>query len=118
MSPTILLEKDEVRVVVGSPGGSTIITSVFQALVNLIDFKMTPQQAVDATRVHHQLFPVNEIITNPVLDASAQTRLQDKGYSLREDYLGDIQLVVQQKGQFTGASDSRGRGESRVFEID
>jgi len=118
MSPTILLEKDEVRVVVGSPGGSTIITSVFQALVNLIDFKMTPQQAVDATRVHHQLFPVNEIITNPELDASAQTRLQDKGYSLREDYLGDIQLVVQQEGKFIGASDSRGRGESRVFEIE
>jgi len=117
MSPTMLLKDGQIVAVVGSPGGSTIITSVFQTLVNLIDFKMTAQQAVDATRVHHQLLPKNLIVFNPDLANKTKQQLQDKGYQLTKNYLGDVQLVTRLKGKLTAASDSRGRGESRVFEI-
>ena len=57
MSPTILLEDGEVRMVVGTPGGSTIFTSVFQTIINVIDYGLTPLESVGATRFHHQLLP-------------------------------------------------------------
>ncbi|MDZ7643087.1 MAG: gamma-glutamyltransferase [Woeseiaceae bacterium] len=50
MSPTLLLEDGAVKMVVGTPGGTTIFTSVFQAIVNVVDFGMTPAEAVGATR--------------------------------------------------------------------
>ncbi|TQV88153.1 gamma-glutamyltransferase [Aliikangiella coralliicola] len=118
MSPTILLEGERVKVVVGSPGGSTIITSVFQTLVNLIDFKMSPQNSVDVSRVHHQLLPENVIYFNPELPTKTTQKLQDMGYQLEENYLGDVQLVVRQKNGLSAAADARGRGESRVINWD
>ncbi len=117
MSPTLLLENNKVRAVVGSPGGSTIITSVFQTLVNLIDFKMSPQESVNANRVHHQLLPENLIIYNPRLSDKTERRLKDKGYTLKSGYLGDVQLVSSHNGTLAAASDNRGRGEARVITI-
>ena len=55
MTPTILLKDGDVAMVVGTPGGSTIFTSVFQTIVNVIDFGMSPVEATDAARFHHQL---------------------------------------------------------------
>ena len=56
-SPTILLEGDEVIMVVGTPGGSTIFTSVFQTVINIIDFGMTPLEAVGATAFTISFYP-------------------------------------------------------------
>ena len=64
MSPTILLKDGAVDTVVGTPGGSTIFTSVFQTIVNIVDFDKTPLEAVSATRFHHQLLPANVVIYN------------------------------------------------------
>ena len=115
MSPTILLKGNKVHAVVGTPGGSTIITSVFQTLVNLIDFDFSPQDAVDATRFHHQLLPKDVIFVNPSIDQGLRQQLEDRGYTIEPVYLGDVQLVVKSAQKLQAAADSRGRGESRVF---
>jgi gamma-glutamyltranspeptidase/glutathione hydrolase len=65
MSPTILLRDNTVQMVIGTPGGSTIFTSVFQAIINIEDFSMTPEQALDAGRFHHQLLPADLITYSP-----------------------------------------------------
>ncbi|MFP4549077.1 MAG: gamma-glutamyltransferase, partial [Fidelibacterota bacterium] len=57
MTPTIVTKNDSLKYILGTPGGSTIITTVTQAIVNLVDFKMDIRQAVHAPRFHHQWFP-------------------------------------------------------------
>ncbi len=116
MSPTIVLKDGAVEMVVGTPGGSTIITSVFQTIVNVVEEGMTAQQAVNATRVHHQLLPKDLITYNPELPEETKEALQLMGYQLKKNnYMGDVQLIVQQRGQVSAASDVRGRGVSEVF---
>lgn len=118
MSPTIVLKDHEVELVVGTPGGSTIITSVFQTIVNVIEEGMPAQQAVDAPRVHHQLFPENQIAYNPTLPEPVQQALQNMGYRLKHNpYMGDVQLIVHSEQGLSAASDRRGRGVSEVFEV-
>jgi len=80
MSPTILLKDGKVQIVVGTPGGSTIFTSVFQTIVNLVDYAKTPLEAVAATRFHHQLLPPNVVIYNPgvLLDDAAPAEPDDE----------------------------------------
>jgi len=119
MSPTIVLKDGEVEMVVGTPGGSTIITSVFQTIVNVIEEGMSAQQAVDATRVHHQLLPKDQVSYNPELPEDVKEALQLMGYQLKKNnYMGDVQLIVQQKDQLSSASDKRGRGVSAVFQVE
>ncbi len=119
MSPTIVLKEGQVEMVVGTPGGSTIITSVFQAIVNVAEEGMSAQQAVDAPRVHHQLLPVNQIAYNPELSESTKAALELMGYNLKQNsYMGDVQLIAYINGRWQAASDKRGQGVSEVFEID
>lgn len=118
MSPTIVLKGGEVEMVVGTPGGSTIITSVFQTIVNVVDEGMDAQQAVDAPRVHHQLLPKDQIAYNPELPEAVKEELQALGYTLkRNNYMGDVQLILRQDGELSAAADNRGRGLAKVFEI-
>ncbi|NPA71537.1 MAG: gamma-glutamyltransferase [Gammaproteobacteria bacterium] len=118
MSPTLVLKDGEIEMVVGTPGGSTIITSVFQALVNVVEEGMTAQQAVDAPRVHHQLLPKNLIAYNPELSDAVKDELSLMGYQLKKNnYMGDVQLILKQAGQVSAASDVRGRGISEVFTV-
>ncbi len=118
MSPTIVLKDAQVEMVVGTPGGSTIITSVFQTIVNVVEEGMNAQQAVDAPRVHHQLLPKDQIAYNPELPAETKQALQLMGYQLKKNnYMGDVQLILQQGDTLEAASDRRGRGVSEVFQI-
>lgn len=115
MSPTILLEDGQPRMVLGTEGGSTIITSVYQVIVNVLDFGMTPAQAVGATRVHHQLLPPELLTYSPSrpLPAAAVAALATRGYRVEPHgwEFGDVQLLVRDGRGWTGASDPRGRGE-------
>jgi gamma-glutamyltranspeptidase/glutathione hydrolase len=118
MTPTIVLDGDGgVELVAGSPGGSTIITSVFQTIVNVYDFGMTPQQAVNADRFHHQLLPPTQITFDPALPAATLQALQQRGYEVVPHAwpLGDVQLIVRRGAAWEAASDKRGRGVSRVI---
>ena len=123
MSPTLLLDEDgEVAMVIGTPGGSTIFTSVFQVMVNIIDFGMAPEDAVAATRFHHQLLPpdlVTHSWANPLSD-DVKAELAEMGYRTEKHLweFGDVQVIVCDGERWQAASDPRGRGESRVFEVE
>ncbi len=118
MSPTIVLKDNQVEMVVGTPGGSTIITSVFQTIVNVVEEGMNAQQAVDAPRVHHQLLPKDQIAYNPKLSGLVKEALQAMGYTLKKNnYMGDVQLILKTQQGWQAASDYRGEGVSKVFDI-
>lgn len=119
MTPTILLENDEVAMVVGTPGGSTIFTSVFQAIMNIEDFGFTPEQSVASPRFHHQLLPPDVIMIQPGTPLPEETMraLGDRGYRFVEPYdYGDLQMIYRKDGDVQAASDPRNRGEARVLD--
>jgi gamma-glutamyltranspeptidase/glutathione hydrolase len=121
MSPTILLQDGEVAMVVGTPGGSTIFTSVFQTIVNVLDYGMTPFEAVAATRFHHQLLPPDLItysVTRP-LPESTISLLGELGYRAEPHpwEFGDVQIIWRNGADWSPASDPRDRGDSRVIMI-
>ena len=118
MTPTLLLRDGEVQMVLGTPGGSTIFTTVFQVIVNVLDYGLTPLEAVDATRFHHQLLPpdlVTYSVTRP-LPAETISALGDRGYRAQpHDWeFGNVQIVWREGEQLVPASDPRSYGESRV----
>ncbi|MCH8895065.1 MAG: gamma-glutamyltransferase [Proteobacteria bacterium] len=119
MSPTMLLQDGEISMVIGTPGGSTIFTTVFQAIVNILDFGMTPEEAAGASRFHHQLLPPDLVTYSRSRPLSDQTikGLIEKGYRPRPhrwDY-GDLQIVWRDGDTYLVASDPRNRGEARVL---
>ena len=122
MSPTILLEDGVPRMVLGTPGGSTIFTSVFQTIVNIVDFGLTPYEAVAATRFHHQLLPpdlVTMSVGRPLPDETISA-LGDRGYRVEPHSFefGDVQVIWRDEdGALIPAADPRDRGVGRVFDI-
>jgi gamma-glutamyltranspeptidase/glutathione hydrolase len=119
MSPTILLKDGDVELVIGTPGGSTIFTSVFQNIISIYDFGMTPAQAAAASRFHHQLLPADLITYSPGVPLPLKTvlALGDMGYRvLPHDWeFGDLQIIFRNQDGLQAASDPRRRGESRVL---
>jgi gamma-glutamyltranspeptidase / glutathione hydrolase len=95
MSPTIVLREGRVSMVVGSPGGSRIITITLEVLLNMIDYGMEPQEAVNATRLHHQWLP-DVIAAEPyALSADTVQALQMRGYTVIEQSpWGAAELIV------------------------
>ena len=120
MTPTILLRDGEVAMVLGTPGGSTIFTSVFQTILNILDFGMSPLEATGAARFHHQLLPPDVIMTQPDTPLPAETLslLGDRGYKTMDIWnFGDVQIIYDDGDDIQAASDPRNRGESRVLGI-
>ena len=120
MSPTLLLKDNKVQMVLGTPGGSTIFTSVFQTIVNVIDNGMSAQEAVSASRFHHQLIP-NDLITTSIsipLEEAVVRELQERGYRIEPHgwEFGDVQLIDYRDGELDTASDPRGIGVSGAVE--
>jgi gamma-glutamyltranspeptidase/glutathione hydrolase len=83
MTPTIVLKNNKPWLVVGTPGGTTIPTSVYQTLVDIIDFKMTAQDAVNKPKFHHQWLP-DEISVEKGFDKNVALKLQEMGYKISE----------------------------------
>jgi gamma-glutamyltranspeptidase/glutathione hydrolase len=121
MSPTILIKDDKPAMVVGTPGGSTIFTSVFQTIVNIIDFKMSPLQAASASRFHHQLLPPDLITQSISLPLPVETaaELNKRGYRVEPHSweFGDVQVIWREGENLIPASDARDRGVSKVLHI-
>lgn len=112
MTPTIVEKNGSLYMVVGTPGGSTIITSVLQAILNVYEFKMTMQEAVNAPRFHHQWLP-DEIVFEPSTFSKALlTDLRKKGYIINEknnEIIGEVDaILVLSDGKLEGGADKRG----------
>ncbi len=108
MSPAIILKDGKPFLVLGSPGGSRIITSTLEALVNVIDYGLEPQAAVDAPRFHYQGQP-DRIFAEP-LAFSADTRkaLEGAGYVIEEQApWSAVELIEAGNGFLLGANDAR-----------
>jgi gamma-glutamyltranspeptidase/glutathione hydrolase len=114
MAPTIVLDpQGRLRMVTGTPGGSTIITTVFQTLSNVIDHGMTVSQAVLAPRVHHQHLPDQIYFEAGGLSPETVATLESMGHTVveRADVSGDVQaIMVGPDGALTGQSDPRRGG--------
>lgn len=117
MSPTILLKNNKVELVTGSPGGTTIISSVYQSILNVIDFNMDAQQAVNSPRFHHQLWPKNEIKHHSGISTDVLNGLHELGYKTVERHFGDLQLIFRRNDTFQAASEKSesSRGVSAVI---
>ncbi|MEO9245261.1 gamma-glutamyltransferase [Pseudomonas inefficax] len=118
MSPSLMTRDGKVELVIGTPGGSRIFTSIFQVMNNLYDYGMPLDKAVAAQRVHHQLLPKDTIyfdsyapLTGPVAD-----ELKKMGYVLEDQgwEMGDIQAIRVEGTKLETASDPRGRGVGMI----
>ncbi len=112
MTPTLVLNKDhQVEMVVGSPGGSTIITSVLQTILNVYEYGMNMQEAVSVPRFHHQWLP-DEIRLEPhSFHDSIKNTLQSKGYPLLEKdniVVGKVDAILVTQDGLQGGADPRG----------
>lgn len=110
MTPTIVEENGKLKMVVGTPGGSTIITSVFQVVLNTLEMGMSMQEAVEYPRFHHQWMP-DKITSEPKRFSDEQlNRLQLKGYTFSPvSSIGLVEgILVLPSGKLQGGADSRG----------
>jgi len=110
MTPTILLKDGKLFMVIGTPGGSTIITTVLQVILNVIDHKMNIQEAVAAPRVHHQWTPDFLYFERDTLPGGILKALMKRGYQIKErGSIGDAHgiLVDPETGKLLGGADPR-----------
>jgi len=101
--------------VTGSPGGTTIISSVYQSILNVIEYDMTATQAVNAPRFHHQLWPKNVIRHHNGIRNEVKTELKTMGYELDNRRFGDMHIIVNRDGQLEAGSEASGRGKAIVI---
>lgn len=121
MTPVIVKKDGEVVLVTGSPGGSTIITSVMQMVLNVIEWDMNMAEAVNKPRIHHQWLP-DIVITEPGISRDTLKRLEAMGHNLPKDekggfahtVLGRVNSVGQSQGIVVGSADPRGPKSAAV----
>ncbi|ODS79638.1 MAG: gamma-glutamyltransferase [Cytophagaceae bacterium SCN 52-12] len=111
MTPTIVENDGKLLMVVGTPGGSTIITSVFQTILNVLEHGMTMQQAVNALKFHHQWLPDKTMFEAGAFSEGTIRKLQDRGFILEQqrNTIGRMDcILVWPDGSLEGGSDPRG----------
>ncbi|HVE09768.1 MAG TPA: gamma-glutamyltransferase, partial [Paraburkholderia sp.] len=119
LTPTILLKGGKVALVIGTPGGSRIFTTIFQVMTDMYDFGMSPTDALAALRFHHQLLPAKTIYWEPYrpINGELAQQLQGLGYTLEgQTFNGDVQLIRIDGTTPQPAADPRGAGVARVFQ--
>lgn len=112
MSPTIIEKEGKLFMVIGTPGGSTIITSVLQCFLNVAEYGMTMQQSVSKPRFHHQWLPDDVMYEPKGFAPEVIAHLKAKGYKPREEnfvIIGKVDaILVQPDGTLEGGADPRG----------
>jgi gamma-glutamyltranspeptidase / glutathione hydrolase len=115
MTPTILEQNGKLYMVVGTPGGSTIITSVFQTILNVVEHGMTMQQSVNAFKFHHQWLPDRTVFEAGAFTDNTTKKLQNRGYiiEVQRGTIGRMDcILVRPDGTLEGGSDPRGDNTS------
>lgn len=118
MTPTIVEKDGRLLMLTGTPGGATIITSVYQTILNVIDHGMTMQESVNAKRFHHQWLPDKVLFEEGGFDPKVISELTELGHNLELiDGLGRMDcILVMEDGKLEGASDiTRGNNTSLGF---
>jgi gamma-glutamyltranspeptidase/glutathione hydrolase len=114
MTPTIVLKDGNLFLVLGSPGGPTIITTVANILIGVVDFSLDIQEAVNAPRFHHQWLP-DEILIEDRLSPDTMNVLRSKRHRLKVEHFwgdGECIMVDPKTGERLGASDGRNNGKA------
>jgi gamma-glutamyltranspeptidase/glutathione hydrolase len=115
MTPSMVLKDGQVSLITGSPGGTTIISSVYLSILNALEFSMSAEEVVNKPRFHHQLLPKNVIRYHDGFDPEVISQLEEMGYTMSNLHFGDMQVILNQNGQVDAASEANGRGKSIVF---
>ncbi|MEK9756248.1 MAG: gamma-glutamyltransferase [Bacteroidota bacterium] len=130
MTPTIVVKDNKPSLIVGTPGGSTIITSVLQTILNVYEYGMNVQEAVNAPRFHHQWLPDVVIIEEGGYDEEKLSILSSKGYLMvplpinvntagmsARSSIGRVDaILIDEKGNVSGGADPRGDDHASILE--
>lgn len=112
MTPTIIEKNGKLFMVVGTPGGSTIITAVMQTIINVHEYKMSMQQAVNAPRFHHQWLPDEIRMEDDAFNETIEKQLESKGYYINKNATPITAkvdaILVLKNGNLEGGADKRG----------
>jgi gamma-glutamyltranspeptidase/glutathione hydrolase len=117
MTPTIIEKDGKLKMVVGTPGGSTIITSVFQTILNVLDFGMDADQAVQSPRFHHQWLPDMIMCEKDAITPSERKILETIGHTFKDrNAIGRVEaIVITEQGKLHGAADRRGDDDAKGY---
>lgn len=117
MTPAIVTEQGQLRLAVGAPGGSTIITTVLQLILNVLVYNLDAGAAVSAPRLHQQWLPDRLMVEPRGFDPTVLSELRRRGHQIQErDRWGNANLVVvTPDGWLEGAADPRGEGVAKGF---
>ena len=114
MTPTIILKNNNPYIVVGSPGGSRIITTVLQVILNVLDHEMNLKQAVVSPRFHHQWMP-DVLLMEKGFSEDTHKILQEKGHLIKSSRsMGSVQAILYKNNFYYGAADPRRPGSGAV----
>ena len=115
MTPTIVTVDDQVKLITGSPGGSTIITTVLQMVVNVVDHGQSVLEAASSPRFHFQWFPTN-VRVEPGFDESVIRELEAKGHEFTNvPAIGDVNQIGVSGDEITAVSDPRHAGGAAAY---
>ena len=120
MTPTIVLKDGSPYLVVGTPGGTTIPTSVFQTLVNILEFNMSVEDAVNKPKFHHQWLP-DSLYIEKDFPATVKKQLEEMGYKLKErEAIGRTEVIQLKKTStplrtIIAVGDKRGDDDARGY---
>jgi gamma-glutamyltranspeptidase/glutathione hydrolase len=116
MTPTIVLKNNKPFIIIGTPGGTTIPTQVFQTLVNMLDFKMTTQDAVNKPKFHHQWLPDTIFIEKNFPDGVIQQLIKMEYHIVKRESIGRTEVIkVLPDGKLEAVADIRGDDDAEGY---